>query len=77
VAATTEQSQRFLDAYEIGRGMPFTADERQVAWAAGTWVLAFNAKKESVTGNTGPYQDHLFQDHLFAERDTRASCAGL
>jgi hypothetical protein len=43
--ATTDETAAFLAAYEQARGRPWQTDERQVCWAAGLWVRAFNAKK--------------------------------
>ena len=59
VAATIEESGSFLAAYQEARGAGFSRAEMQIAWAAGAWVLAFNARKESVTSADGPYQRHL------------------
>jgi aminoglycoside/choline kinase family phosphotransferase len=59
VAATVEQTGQFLDAYQAARGSAFTPAEVQIAWAAGAWVLAFNARKEAVSLADGPYQRHL------------------
>jgi Ser/Thr protein kinase RdoA (MazF antagonist) len=52
-------SEAFLAAYEQARGRPWSAREREVAWAAGLWVLAFNAKKETVRRPGGPACAHL------------------
>ncbi|WP_326594903.1 hypothetical protein [Streptomyces sp. NBC_01803] len=52
-------SERFLDAYERARGQAWTREEREVAWAAGLWVLVFNAKKESAKEANGPECTHL------------------
>ena len=49
-APTLEQSEAFLSAYEASRGRAFTGEERAVAWAAGLWNLAFDAKKDAVRG---------------------------
>jgi hypothetical protein len=51
--ATVAQSAQFLAAYERARGHPWTADEHEVAWAAGAWVVAFNAKKNTVGAGRG------------------------
>lgn len=48
--ATIEETDAFLTAYEQVRGQPWSSEERQVCWAAGLWVRAFNAKKEAVSG---------------------------
>jgi hypothetical protein len=42
--ASVEASERFLAAYEQATGRCWTVDERQVAWAAGLWVAAFDAR---------------------------------
>ena len=70
-AATVEQTERFLAAYERARGRPWTPAERQACWAAGLWVRAFNAKKQRLAGG-GP---HL--DRLAPEVPERAARAGL
>ena len=70
-AATVEQTEQFLAAYEHARASPWTAEERQACWAAGLWVRAFNAKKQRMGGG-GP---HL--DRLAAEVGERADRAGL
>jgi hypothetical protein len=51
--ATVAQSAQFLAAYERARGHPWTDDELQVAWATGAWVVAFNAKKDTVDAGRG------------------------
>ena len=38
--ASVADTQRCLAAYEHARERPWTADEREVAWAAGLWVFA-------------------------------------
>lgn len=47
-AATIAETELFLDAYQQARGVAFTHEELRAAWAAGLWVLAFNAKKTRV-----------------------------
>lgn len=49
-AASPAESRRFLLAYAAARGRPWTADEWQVAWAAGLWALAYNARVEAAEG---------------------------
>jgi hypothetical protein len=51
--ATDEQIDGFLTAYGQARGHALTIEEREFAWAAGLWVRAFNAKKDSLDGD-GP-----------------------
>jgi hypothetical protein len=68
-AATLEQSEQFLIAYEQARGRPWTTSERRAGWAAGLWVRAFNAKKERMNGG-GPQLDRLAKE--MSERSARA-----
>jgi len=51
-AATVEESEAFLDAYQHAAGRRWSTDEIQASWAAGLWVYAFNAKKASLDGQT-------------------------
>jgi len=55
IAATADQTQTFLDAYCKERDRAWSTEELEVAWAAGLWVLAYNAKKESLAAESGPY----------------------
>lgn len=57
--ATIEETYVFLSAYEQARGQPWSSEERQVCWAAGLWVRAFNAKKEAVSGTGAPVLERL------------------
>lgn len=59
VATTLEEAEAFLACYERARGRPWSDDERQVCWAAGLWVLAYNAKLETLRGDRGPVLDRL------------------
>lgn len=68
-AATVQQTEWFLDAYESARGKPWSASERELCWAAGLWVRAFNAKKDASTGG-GPQLDLLAAE--LADRRQRA-----
>ncbi len=58
VAATMQQTEPFLDAYQIARGIHWTREDQEICWAAGLWVLAYNAKKETLGGGTG-YLRHI------------------
>jgi hypothetical protein len=49
--ATVGETGRFLDAYCDARGRPFSADELQRSWAAGTWTRAYDAKYQHVAGH--------------------------
>ena len=51
--ATLEESESFLQAYERARGRAFTADEREIAWAASAWIGGWKAKKAAVYGDAG------------------------
>jgi hypothetical protein len=68
---TIAETEAFLDAYEIARGRPWSAEERQIAWAAGIWLVAFNAKKQSFEGHTES------MDHLLVHGQERLRRAGL
>jgi Ser/Thr protein kinase RdoA (MazF antagonist) len=70
VAASIGQTEQYLAAYEAASGRVFSRTEHQVAWAAGAWVLAYNARKEAARTSRGPYQDLLAADG--AERLRRA-----
>jgi Ser/Thr protein kinase RdoA (MazF antagonist) len=65
--ATIEQAEAFLQAY----GRSWTAEEREVAWAAGLWLLAFNAKVELLRGRLDRTVPHLRR-----ELDERLRLAG-
>ena len=57
--ATVEASERFLAVYAEARGDGWTAPEREVAWAAGAWVAAYNAAFEHLKGAAGPVSEAL------------------
>ena len=42
--ASIDATERFIDAYEQAQDRCWSADERQVAWAAGLWVAVFDAR---------------------------------
>jgi hypothetical protein len=48
--ATVEQSATFLDAYVQARGLRWDTADREVAWAAGLWARAFDAKEAAYHG---------------------------
>jgi hypothetical protein len=68
--ATLDESEAFLAAYEKVRGEPFSADEREVAWAAGLWIGTWKAKKATYYGDTGVVLGDLEQQ--LSERLMRA-----
>ena len=49
--ATVEQSATFLDAYVQARGLEWDTADHEVAWAAGLWVRAFDAKEAAHDGD--------------------------
>lgn len=55
-AATLVESTTFLEHYERARGNPFTSDEREAAWAAGLWTLAYKCKIEAVEGGSDLFE---------------------
>jgi len=69
VAATAAETERFLDAYIEARGRRWTDDAVRIMWAAGLWVLSYNAKKEALGGGSG------YLAHLGAEGSLRLSRA--
>ena len=44
--ATIRETESFLEAYCAGRGRSFSANETELAWAAGLWNRSFDAKKQ-------------------------------
>jgi len=48
--ATVEETGNFLDAYGAARGRPFSADELELAWAAGVWTRAYDARDQHAAG---------------------------
>ncbi len=49
-AATVDESEAFIDAYQQSAGRRWSVDEIEASWAAGLWVYAFNTKKASLDG---------------------------
>jgi hypothetical protein len=50
--APVESSEAFLVAYQDIRGRSFTAAEQEIAWAAGLWMAAYNARELALHGHT-------------------------
>ena len=71
VAATIAETQAFLDAYAAARARAWTPEERELAWAATLWVMAYSAKSDALDGVAGPSTTLLL-----AERDDRLRRAG-
>jgi len=73
--ASLADGEALLDAYATERGRPWTPLELEVAWAAGTWVAAYNCAFAYLHGRragdgTAPVADGLLADA--AERLRRA-----
>ena len=49
--APLSSSEGFIATYERARGRAFTADEREVAWAASLWTALHNARAELCWGS--------------------------
>jgi hypothetical protein len=47
-AATVDESQAFIEAYQRAAGRRWSTEDTEVSWAAGLWVYAFNTKKASL-----------------------------
>jgi hypothetical protein len=69
--ATLDESEAFLMAYEQALGHPWSVDERQVCWAAGLWIRAYNAKKATLDGDGG-----VMLERLAGEAAARLRLAG-
>lgn len=69
IAATLSQTKNFLDHYQRRRG-PWTPAQREIAWAAGLWVLLYNARKETAGAGLG------YLSHLDGELDDRLRRSG-
>ena len=72
VLAPLEASARFLDVYQEVAGRAFTVDEHEVAWAAGLWLAAHNARMELLYR-----KPHAVLDALQFEGAQRLSLAGV
>ena len=51
--ATLAESEAFLRSYERARGRPFSAEERELAWAASVWIGGWKAKKAAIYSDAG------------------------
>lgn len=57
--ATVQRTAEFLEAYERARDVRWSEDDREASWAAGLWVLSFNAKKATLDPRDGDRVDRL------------------
>jgi len=55
VPYTVEESEEFLRCYEEARSQEWSNTESRMAWLSGLWVLAYNAKKETLGSTDSPY----------------------
>ena len=69
--APIESSEAFLMAYQDVRGRVFSAAEQEIAWAAGLWPAAHNARWEALHGDT-PVSGNALREQA-AERLRRAN----
>ena len=67
--ASIQQTEEFIDGYSQARGRAWSRDELEVAWAAGLWNRAFDAKKASLVGDN---TDLILTRSEAAERTRRA-----
>jgi hypothetical protein len=51
--ASLAESSDFLGAYALARGQNWSREEQEVAWAAGVWTMAYNAKGEALDNAVG------------------------
>ena len=70
--ATLDQTRNFLDAYLEQRERAFTEAERQVSYATGLWVAAYNAAFEHLKGGPG-----RVTAELLAQARARLALAGV
>ncbi len=61
-AADIETGSRVIAAYEAATGRAFTADEREVAWAASVWLGCYNAAFEHLHGGPGAFTHRILHD---------------
>jgi hypothetical protein len=59
VLAPIDGSEAFLVAYQDLRGRSFTAAELEVAWAAGLWMAAYNAREMALCSGNPAGSDAL------------------
>lgn len=71
--APVESSAAFLAAYQEHRGRAFTGEELEVAWAAGVWMAAYNAREFALLGGS-PLGEEALRAQA-AERLARAGAA--
>jgi hypothetical protein len=70
-APTVAETATFLEAYARARGRSWSADEREICWAAGLWLRAYDTKIELVI-----HADHALLARLADEADERLRLAG-
>lgn len=70
-AADVEATAEFLRSYGQLRSLPWGADELEACWAAGLWVLLYNAKVQWIEGGSA------LATRLADQIDDRMRRAGL
>src|SRR5262249_10232463 len=51
--STPAQTDEFLASYQLARGVSWSAEDVEIGWAAGLWVMSYDAKKETLGGVRG------------------------
>lgn len=62
VLAPLASSERFVETYQVERSRPFSNEEIAVAWAAGLWLAAHNARMEVIYGKPPLVLDALARE---------------
>ena len=60
--ASLAETTAFLTAYAEARGRPWAPAEQEACWAAGLWIRAFNAKKDSLRYASDPGTEQLREE---------------
>jgi hypothetical protein len=60
--ASVAESERFLREYERARGLTWSRDDWEVAWAAGLWVAAYRAQLSQTESITGTFAELVRRD---------------
>jgi hypothetical protein len=63
-APDAEEIERFLAAFAVARGTPFSTHEHEVACAAAVWVMAYTARCEHALEQTTQWRRSRARDWL-------------
>jgi len=66
-APDAEEIERFLVAFAVARGTPFSTHEREVAYAAAVWVVAYTARCEHALEQTTQWRRSRARDWLSSQ----------